>query len=358
MTLQPRAEKFKRKPKKKFRWKPEKKRRQPLAAVKGGRHVRSVVLFGLFGCFDLALFWAALQEASLLLLLLRTTMMLAVVYLVQPSTNIRPWSSRQALTAFAAIFLPGAGSFVAAFWSWQVTRVQGAWQDVPVSPPLYRSQIDWNEVLDVVPLIDVLNGDDTERKKRTLLHLQTMRSAIEAKVVRQALADPDPEVRYYAASLLSHAEAVHTSRINNIDRELKRNPDEPALWNDLAAEYRALIDEGIAGDELGRFYQEKRLLALERSLALEPKQPLAGLEKANVLFALGHVEEAEQEARRWLSTHTAPLILDRARAVLIKTAYARGDQEELKRHARAVQEMEHLPEDVRGLVELRQQKEM
>ncbi|HEU4964655.1 MAG TPA: hypothetical protein VFV52_12485 [Bacilli bacterium] len=322
----------------------------------GSRHLRSIFLFGWFGFVDLALLVFALRTATLWPLVLRTALMLLVLYLAQPFSSVRPWSSRQALIGFNALLMPGVGSFVAAFWSSQVGNLQGAWQDMPKQLPVYRSAIDWNDVLDVVPLIDVLEGEDTALKKRTLLHLQTMRSSIEAKVVRQALSDADPEVRYYAASLLSHAEAVHTARINDIERELDRRPEDATLWNELAAVYRALIVQDIAGAELNRFYQEKRWLALERSLRLQPEQPMIGLQKADALFALGRIEEAEGEAMHWLSTYIAPQILDRARAVLIRVAYARGDQEGVREWVRGVQDPAHLPDDVRGLVELRRSK--
>ncbi len=314
------------------------------------RHLRSIILFALFAVVDLFLFVFALQ-GMVWLLFLRAAFALLVAHLAQPISEIQPWSSRQALTALTCFLLPGIGGLIAALWSTQVTRVQGAWQDVPVAQEVYRSSIDWGGVLDVVPLIDVLEGQDAQKKKRVLLQAQSMSSKIQVPVVRKALDDPDPEVRYYGASLLSRAEAAHSAQIRRLEKRLERMPEDVDAWNELATEYELIIEEGIAGAELSHFYLDKRLSVLKRSLFLNPDQPQVGIEKAQTLFFLKRYQEAEAEAKLWLGQRQAETA-DRARGVLIQLAYEQNDQELLIRLVREVTDVHHLPDFMQGLVQL------
>ncbi|MCX7568888.1 hypothetical protein OS242_02795 [Tumebacillus sp. DT12] len=313
------------------------------------RHARSVVGFALWGLVDLGLTVAALQAGSVWPLAVRYPLTFAVAAWVQPFSEEKPWSARQSLTAWTAVLIPGLGSWIAAAWSLMISRPQGAWQDVPVALETYRSSIDWGGVLDVVPLIDVLDSPDPVRKKNTLLQIQTMRSAIEVSVVRRALDDEDPEVRYYAAGLLNYAENVHSSRIAKLEERLSEDPEDIGAWNDLSDEYAAIIREGIAGEELSQFFLEKRLMVLEQSLRLDPMQPVAGIAKAETLFQLGRLDEAEWTASEWISDEDGRMA-DAARAVLMRAAYQRGDQELLETLMGAVQDVDRLPEEVRDTV--------
>jgi hypothetical protein len=321
----------------------------------GARHLRSIVLFALFAVVDVILFVLMLW-GMVWLLPVRMVLALLTAHLAQPISAVRPWSSRQALTALTCMLMPGIGGMMAAFWSTRVTKVQGAWQDVPVAQEVYRSNIDWNGVLDVVPLIDVLEGVDPKRKKTVLLHAQSMRSEIQVPVVRKALDDPDPEVRYYGASLLSRAEAVHSQRIRELEKVLVDEPHNVGVWNKLADEYGAIIKEGIAGEELARFYLDKRLEVLNRSLKLDPHQPETGIEKAQTLFLLGRWDEAESEAKKWL-TKGSREDADRARGVLIELAFERNHQQMLVQLIGEVEDARRLPDHVRGLVQLWEQGE-
>ncbi|TCP59332.1 hypothetical protein EV586_101548 [Tumebacillus sp. BK434] len=314
------------------------------------RHQRSIVLFALFGVLDVVLFILALQGA-VWLLLVRGGLALLFAHFAQPISSLRPWSSRQALTALTCFLMPGIGGLMAAYWSTRVTKVQGAWQDVPVAQDVYRSPIDWGGVLDVVPMIDVLEGGDPQRKKSVLLQAQSMQSGIQVPVVRKALDDADPEVRYYGASLLSRAEAVHSLQIRKLESELEYKPDDVELWNQLAGEYGQIIEEGIAGAELSRFYLDKRLAVLDQSLRLEPDQPTAGVEQAQTLFQLGRYDEAEQLAVLWYEK-SGGAHADRAIGVLMQIAFERNDQQRLAELAERVSDGQNLPEAVRGLIQL------
>lgn len=316
----------------------------------GARHQRSIVLFALFGVLDILLFILALQGAAWLLVV-RGGLALLFAHFAQPISSLRPWSSRQSLTALTCFLLPGIGGFMAAYWSTRVTKVQGAWQDVPVAQDAYRSPIDWSGVLDVVPMIDVLEGNDPQRKKSVLLQAQSMPGGIQVPVVRKALDDADPEVRYYGASLLSRAEAVHSMHIRKLESELESRPDDVEIWNKLADEYRQIIEKGIAGAELSRFYLDKRLGVLNRSLSLAPDQPMAGVERAQTLFLLDRFDEAEQVALNWYE-NSAGVHADRALGVLMQIAYERNDQQRLVELAGLVSDGENLPDAVRGLVQL------
>jgi len=314
------------------------------------RHVRSVLVFGLFAWCDLGLFIWALRAERLEPLLVRAVLAILAAYVAQPVSRREPWAARQALAAAMMVLIP-TGGLMALYWSWRRTIPSGSWSDVPTVPDLYRSPLHWEGVLDVVPLIDVLDSEDATYKKSVLLQVQTMRSPVEISVVRKALDDPEPEVRYYAASLLSHEEAAHMERIRRLEQQTDLHPQAPQAWHDLALEYGELIRAGIAGQELSRFFQEKRLAALDRSLALDPHAAHVAVERAESLLALGQLASAEQAATAVVDA-TSGAVADRARGVLMGLAWMRDDQQQLLALARQVKHLAALPDEVRGLAAL------
>jgi len=319
------------------------------------RHVRSAALFALFAVIDVALFALCLSLENLLLWAVRPLVGLLFTFAAQPASERQPWSSRQALIALTAVLMP-LGGVLAFFWSLRVTKPNGAWTDVPLQQKPYRSPIDWEGVLDVVPLIDVLDSDDAAYKKNVLLQVQTTRSPVEVSVVRRALDDRDPEVRYYAAGLLNHTEASYSNRIRRLEGELEEHSGETEVWNLLAQAYGEIIQSGIAGTELSRFYLEKRFGVLQKSLELQPDQPETGIETAQTLLALGRTSEAETAARRWLDAGGE--LSDLARGVLVEVAYQERDLYFLRTLALEVEDPAHLPERLQGVVRLVKQGEV
>ncbi|MGZ4032494.1 MAG: tetratricopeptide repeat protein, partial [Tumebacillaceae bacterium] len=315
-----------------------------------GLHVRSIAVFGVFSVLDLVVFTLALVWESWQLLLLRVVLAWGAVLLAQPLKKWVFWSSRQALTSITLLLLPVLGSLIAFYWSTRRTNPQGAWQDMPEEKRSRRSVVDLGGVIDVVPMIDVLDSDDSVRKKKALVKAQLMGSHVQTSIVRKGLEDADPEVRYYAASLLARLDAVHANRVRQVEKRLAKDEQNPLLWNALALAYKNILEQDIAEEELSLFYQEKRLAALDRSLSLNNRQPLAGIERAEALFALGRVEEAEMEAQRWLAVGDE--WNDRAIAVLIEVAFQRNDQEKLEQYLEMVQEISHVPQHLQGLIRL------
>jgi polysaccharide biosynthesis protein PelE len=361
-TFEPRSEKFRKAQEAKRR----EKRRQQNAMRKEkqrqkkersqGLHTRSIAVFGVFALLDGVVFALALAWTSSVLLLLRFLLAWGAVYLAQPVKGRVKWSSRQALTSITLLLLPLIGSLIALYWSTRRSEPQGAWMDMPAEPRGRRTVIDLGGVIDVVPMIDVLDSDDSARKKRALVKAQLMGSQVQTSIVRKGLEDSDPEVRYYAASLLSRVEAVHANRVRQVEKRLAEDQDNPLLWNALALAYKNIVEQDVVEQELRLFYQEKRLDALDHSLFLERWQPLASIERAEALFALERVDESEEEAQRWLNAGEE--WNDRAVAVMIEVAYLRNDQVRLELYLQMVQDVSHVPQHLQGLTRLWQQREV
>jgi hypothetical protein len=312
------------------------------------RHLPSIIGFSCFVPIDIFLFVTLLYREAWWLIVLRMVLAGLVVYLAQPVSRNQVWSSRQTMISWTVLLMPGLGSVIGAVWSLIPSRPQGAWEDVPVTSETYQSKVDWGVLVDTVPLIDVLKDGEVNQKKEMLLYSRDLENKIDVSIVRHGLVDQDPSVRYYAASLLNQAEAVHTAEITRLERLLSEDRINTDAWNRLAEEYRAFIDEGIAGGELGRFYQEKRLYALEQSLTINPHQTLPAIQRAEAFLALGKWEEAKQVATSWLTSSER----DRALGVLLAVAYEQNDQWEINRLSFMIKNLEALLPDVRGLVEL------
>ncbi|MFC4767069.1 tetratricopeptide repeat protein [Effusibacillus consociatus] len=270
------------------------------------------------------------------------------VYFAQPFSNKEIWSSRQAMISFTVLLLPGFGGVIGAVWSCIATRPTGAWEDVPVDSNLTRSKIDWENALEVVPIVDVLTDGGVNQKKRILLYSRDLSSKVNVPVTRLALADPDPEVRYYAAGLINRTETLYLAEITRLEKIVLENENDPQAWNSLADAYHAMVAEGISGDELGRFYKEKRLRTLERSLSINSHQPLTAVRRAETLLSLGRQREAVEAVRDLVHSTER----DRALGVLLSAAYDQNDQSEIDRLASMIKDPEKLPIELRGLVDL------
>ncbi|WP_028402785.1 tetratricopeptide repeat protein [Ectobacillus panaciterrae] len=312
------------------------------------RHLPSIIVFSCFVPVDIFLFATLLYTEIWWLIPLRMILAGFGVYLAQPVSRTQVWSSRQTMISWTVLLLPGLGSVIGVVWSLIPSHPYGAWEDVPVTSETYQSKVDWGALVDMVPLIDVLTDGEVNQKKEMLLYSQELEDKINVPIVRHGLVDQDPSVRYYAASLINQAEAVHTAEITRLERLLSEGQANTDAWNRLAEEYWSLVDEGIAGEELGRFYQEKRLYALEQSLAINPHQPLTAIQQAEAFLALGRWKESMQVAANWLTSPER----DRALGVLLAVAYEQNDQWEINRLSLMVKNLEALRSDVRGLVEL------
>jgi tetratricopeptide (TPR) repeat protein len=145
------------------------------------------------------------------------------------------------------------------------------------------------------PLLDLLRELDVEHRRRVVLSVSSLDPARAIPILREALRDPDEEVRLFAYGVLSR----HEDHLNRQILALQAAPATTSAERAAAAArlgdlYHEFCYLGLAGTQLQRFYLERAAAAYADALALDPEQPRVELKRARVHIRLRDPERAEE----------------------------------------------------------------
>jgi hypothetical protein len=168
-----------------------------------------------------------------------------------------------------------------------------------------RDAVDPLRELQIGPLVDILRQPNSELKRAAIAVLGRRGSREAMRLVRGALADPDPDVRSDAAVTLSRLEDDVNRALSQAAKELSQaakeldSPQGVERYADLCYRYATsdLLDAATS-----RYYLAQARDALQWVTALQPEQAEAWTDLARVYYDLG------EEAAAWQA-------LDRAQAL-------------------------------------------
>jgi tetratricopeptide (TPR) repeat protein len=156
--------------------------------------------------------------------------------------------------------------------------------------------------LQIQPLVDILRQPNSELKRAAIELLGRQGSHEAMRLVREALTDPDPDVRSDAAVTLSRFE-------DNVNRALSQavaqgldSPHSAERYADLCYRYAtsALVDVATS-----RYYLTQARDTLRRITALRPERADVWLDLARVHYHLGEEAAAWQALDRARTLHPA-----------------------------------------------------
>lgn len=140
--------------------------------------------------------------------------------------------------------------------------------------------------------VDAMRGTDTAIKGKVIDKLSRFSTKDSVKLLKQALLDDSPEVRFYAAGALLKIEGELNKKITYVSKKVKQRGTarDFAFLGDL---YRAYVDIGLVEKDLENYYLSASSGAYRKSLDMDTNQPDVIKNYSLSLVSLGQYEKAK-----------------------------------------------------------------
>ncbi len=123
--------------------------------------------------------------------------------------------------------------------------------------------------LDLESFADILNGTDLNLKRSVIEKLSEDDKKDNIRLLRKALKDQDPEIRFYASAGLKKIEENFQKYLMAIQKKLQSNPDSFENNLLLGNEYFRFARSGMLDRTTTNFYYEQSRKSLEKAVCLE-----------------------------------------------------------------------------------------
>ncbi len=148
--------------------------------------------------------------------------------------------------------------------------------------------------LEISPLVDVMGEKDTLLRRGAINVMDKLPNKDAVRLLKMSLKDPDVEIRFYAASMLSKIETELNDNIVIAKKEAERTPESADAHLSLANSYAEYYESGILDDVTANYY--RKLAVNEYYIVLD----LEG-ENIKVLNYLANLEAINKEYDKALS---------------------------------------------------------
>ena len=165
-----------------------------------------------------------------------------------------------------------------------------------------RDAVDPLRDLQIQPLVDILRQPNSELKRAAIAMLGRRDSHEAMRLVREALTDPDPDVRSDAAVTLSRFEDNVNRALNQAVAQGLESPHSAERYADLC--YRHATSD-LLDAATSRYYLTQARDTLRQITALRPKRADVWLDLARVHYHLGEEAAAWQALDRARTLHPA-----------------------------------------------------
>lgn len=178
------------------------------------------------------------------------------------------------------------------------------------------------EEVDIAPLRDLLQSDDTALKRGAILSLARLPKREAVALLRSALADDDREIRYLAGNAISEMEREFNDHIFRLLRYIERAPTRVENHLRLAALILDYVDVGLLEPAMVKYFAQIGLEALDKAIMVGCSDPKIYWLQGRLHRICGQLEQAEHALRRCFETNPADL---ETVVALAEVAYARGN---------------------------------
>ena len=169
----------------------------------------------------------------------------------------------------------------------------------PEQPPESLDRVfEWiQKQLSVQPLADVIRGGDPKTQRWAIELLERRGDGMAVELLREALQAEDRDTQVAASAALSRVEERLTAWIARARQMVEREARSAATWSSLGDACRAYQASRLLEPVMGRHWLGEAEAAYRRALELAPESRGPILALAQVLLALGRLEDAEALVR-------------------------------------------------------------
>ena len=264
----------------------------------------------------LAAAWAAEAAAAGLLVALPWSPLLAaaaahVLAALAAARAFRRGRTDEGFASFALVLaMPALGlvGLSAVRLAARLAPPSGMYQDMhaavanlpgPEQPPESLDRVfEWiQKQLSVQPLADVIRGGDPKTQRWAIGLLERRGDGMAVELLREALQAEDRDTQVAASAALSRVEERLTAWIARARQMVEREARSAATWSSLGDACRAYQASRLLEPVMGRHWLGEAEAAYRRALELAPESRGPILALAQVLLALGRLEDAEALVR-------------------------------------------------------------
>ncbi len=175
----------------------------------------------------------------------------------------------------------------------------------PEAPEMIRSPHELSPILDleVQPLINVLAASDPEMKRAAVAVLSRQMNPGGIQLLRQLLADGEPDIRSDASIALTHLEEEIVSGLNASLALWAVDPENTERTLSLVDQYYAYACSNVLDEISQTCYLAKARDLLQQCITQNSTQADVWLKLARVRQQLGETAEAMQDVRTALRLH-------------------------------------------------------
>jgi len=139
--------------------------------------------------------------------------------------------------------------------------------------------------LNVEPIRDILIGDDQDMKRGAVDYLGRVGTPEAVRMLKQCLADDNPEVRFMSHTMLGRIDEKHVKRIKNLQNDLEKASieDHAILHEKMGYCYKAYSDSQLLELSTRDYYLRQSEQCYQANLSLTK------INDPNILFTLAQI---------------------------------------------------------------------
>lgn len=192
------------------------------------------------------------------------------------------------------------------------------------------------EELSIEPIVDILAGDDVALKRGCISLLRKMKNKRAVELLKQSLADPSPEIRFYAHTALTRIESDFAELLGEAQKR-REEEDSPYSARVLARVYRRYAASGLPEDSMRRQYLQDARDLYELALAADPDDARLMLTLGNLCAEMKNFTDSETYFRMAVDIKGCQL---EAGLGICRALYETGRMKELIAFSRRLARME------------------
>lgn len=190
-----------------------------------------------------------------------------------------------------------------------IVRRKSVQIDMGTSVALTAERI--REQIDVTPIVEIIDSDNFLKKRQAIERLSRRHSPKSVAMLKRALQDPHPDIRFYASVALVQIEGKMAKWVKDAEQEAAANPDSAIARKDLGNRYHEYIYMGLLDKAMKADYSLRAMQCYRESITIDPSQPdllvrmaRTSLENRDIPGALDFLDRAVSEDSGFLAAYT------------------------------------------------------